>query len=329
MRAVWYETTGAAADVLSVGDLPDPIAGSGEVLVRVIASGINPADVKRRAGWGGTTMDHSRVVPHCDGAGVIEAVGPGVSPARIGERVWIWNAQGGYGMAGRAFGTAADLIALPTQQAVQLPDILSFEAGACLGVPAMTAHRSVFADGPVDGKTILIQGGAGAVGHIAVQMARIGGATVFATVSNPEGATHAEAVGAIAIDRHKEDILSRVNELTDRTGVDRIIEVDFAANMELDIELLSANGTIASYSSSSNPSPQLPYYGFAAKGLNVRFVQGFGLSDIARADAQQFITRHAAELHIAIGAEFPLKDAVLAHQRVEQGGIGNTVLKIT
>jgi len=327
MRAAVYTRTGPAADVLDVTTLPDPDPGPGEVLVAVHASGINPADVKRRAGWGGMAMGHDLIVPHCDGAGVIAAVGAGVDPARIGQRVWIYNAQGGYGTLGRAFGTAADQIAIDAAQAVPLPDPFSMAAGACLGVPAMTAHRCVFADGPVAGQTVLVQGGAGAVGHLAVQMARLGGARVIATVGGPEGAGHAMAAGADAvIDRRAQDVTARVMDLTGGTGVDRIIEVDFAANMATDAAVIVPNGWIASYSCSSNPQPVLPYYAFASKGANLRFVQGFNLPPDARAAAIAFVAAHADRLTVAIGATFPLGRIAEAHARVEHGGIGNVVV---
>ena len=328
MRAAFYRHTGPAEAVLELGALPDPDPGPGEVLVAIRASGINPADVKRRAGWGGMRMDHPLVVPHCDGAGVIVGLGAGVDPARLGQRVWLWNAQGGYGTAGRAMGTAAERIALPAVQAVPLPDALDFAAGACLGVPAVTAHRCVFADGMVEGMTVLVQGGAGAVGHLAVQMARIGGARVIATTGRPEGAAHAAAAGAEVIDRHAGPVAEQVLDLTGGAGVDRVIEVDFAANAATDARILKPNGWIASYSSSSDARPVLDYYAFQSRGLNLRFIQGFNLPPVARVDAQRFIARHAAGLTIAIGARLPLADIARAHRRVEAGAIGNTVLEL-
>ncbi|MGL4280395.1 MAG: NADPH:quinone reductase, partial [Albidovulum sp.] len=184
MKAVWYEGFGPAEKVLHHGDLPDPAPGPGEVLVRLHASGINPSDVKLRAGMrAGAVMGWPRIVPHSDGAGVIEDVGAGVDPARIGERVWIWNGQWQ-----RPFGTAAEFIALPSEQAVRLPETTSFAEGACFGIPAMTAWFALFADGPIAGKTVLVTGGAGSVGRYACQMARLAGARVIATVSSPEKA---------------------------------------------------------------------------------------------------------------------------------------------
>lgn len=327
MRAVTYVRTGPAADVLRIREVPTPSAGPGEVLVRVAASGINPADVKRRAGWGGMRMDHPLVIPHCDGAGTIEAVGTGVSANRIGQRVWMWNAQGGYGQAGRAFGTAAEFIALPEAQAVPLPDHFTMAQGACLGVPAMTAHRCVLSDGPIAGKTLLVQGGAGAVGYLAVQIAVKEGARVLATVSDADGARRVLAVGGEPIDRHKEDVAVKVESLTGGEGVDRIIEVDFAANQATDARLVKPNGTIASYSSTSDARPILDYYAFASKGANLRFIQGFGLSDDARARGQHWLASH--EIDIPIGATFPLERCVDAHLQVEQGrAFGQTVVTL-
>ncbi|KGD96311.1 NADPH:quinone reductase [Rhizobium sp. YS-1r] len=331
MLAAFYTRTGPAAEVLSVGEMAPPVADPGEVLVRVHASGINPADVKRRGGWRSMGMDHPLIIPHTDGAGQIIAVGEGVDRDRIGERVWLWNAQGGYGEAGRAFGTAAEFIAIASHQAVKLADSLSYAEGANLGVPAMTAHRAVFADGPVAGQTIFVNGAAGAVGHFAVQMAVAGGARVIGTVSNQEAAAHVMDAGAFAtIDRKMEDVAMRVLELTEGQGVDRIVEVDFGANLELDAAVLKRNGTVAAYSSSSNPTPVLPYYAFASKGANLRFIQGFLIPEDQRLAGEKTIAElaDAGRLSVGIGATFPLQDIAKAHERVERGSLGNVVVLI-
>ncbi len=332
MLAATYTNTGPAAEVLGVGQQPDPVAGPGEVLVRVHASGINPADVKRRAGWNGMRMEHPLVIPHTDGAGKIVDVGEGVDRARIGERVWLWNAQGGYGTAGRAFGTAAELIAIDASQASHLPDALDFVAGANIGVPFMTAFRAIHADGSVEGQAILINGAAGAVGHCAVQIAAAGGARAIGTVGNADAAAHVMAGGAYAtIDRKKEDVQARVTELTNGEGVDRVIEVDFAANMALDAAVVKANGTVASYSSSSNPQPVLPYYAFQSKGANLRFIQGFAIPAPARREGEALLATLAAagQLSIAVAATYPLADIAQAHTAVERGGnLGNIVVTI-
>lgn len=332
MRAAFYSRTGPAAEVLSVGEQPTPSPNVGEVLVRVHASGINPADVKRRAGWNGATIMHPLVIPHCDGAGVIEAVGSGVDTARVGERVWIWNAQGGYGEAGRAFGTAADYISLPAEQAVTLPEQLDFMQGACLGVPALTAWLAVLGDGPVQDQRVLIQGAAGAVGQVCVQVALAHGAQVFGTVGSVEGAAAVAAFGDnTAFNRHEDDVIAKVMDATNGTGVDRIIEVDLAANLDADTACLAPHGMIASYSCSSNPTPTLPYYALADLGARIRFVQGFRLTPAERAEAQQCIDAliHAGQLIPNIGATYPLEEIATAHARVEDGALGQTVLTLS
>jgi NADPH2:quinone reductase len=331
MRAAFYECTGLAAEVLELGEQPIPMPEFGEVLVQVHASGINPADVKRRMGWNGATMSHPLVIPHSDGAGVIVGVGEGVAPARVGARVWMWNAQGGYGEAGRAFGTAAGYISLPSDQAVELPESLDFFQGACLGVPGLTAWLAVLGDGPVSGKCVLIQGAAGAVGQMCVQVAIAHGAEVFATVSGAEGAKAVAALGDVrTFNRHNQDISVGIAEATSGAGVDRIIEVDLAANLSTDIAYLAPHGMIASYSCSSNPAPTLPYYALADLGARIRFVQGFRLTSSERAEAETAITRlvQSGQLTPQIGACFPLDDIALAHARVESGALGQTVLSL-
>lgn len=332
MRAASYTGTGPAAEVLILGLHPVPVPAAGEVLVRIAASGINPADVKRRAGWNGARMAHDLVIPHSDGAGTIVAVGADVAPVRIGQRVWLWNAQGGYGTAGRAHGTAAEFIALPQQQALPLSDALSFAEGACLGVPAQTAWLAVMGDGPVTGQTVLVQGGAGAVGSMAVQIALAGRATVLATVSNGKGAAMVQPFGPVhTIDRSREDVVAGVRALTHGRGVDRIIEVDLAANMAADAAMLAPHGTIASYSCSSNPTPILPYYDFANLGATIRFIQGFILPPALRPQAEAAIADLTARsaLHPLIGANFQLEDIALAHARVEARAPGQTVLTLS
>lgn len=331
MLAATYTRTGPAAEVLKVGEVEAPVAGPGEVLVRVRASGINPSDVKRRAGWIEKVMPHPVIIPHSDGAGDIVAVGEGVDPARVGERVWLWNAQGSYGEPGRAFGTAAEYIALPARHAVRLSDRLSYADGANMAVPAMTAFRCIYSDGPVTGQTIFVNGAAGSVGLFAVQMAVAGGARVIGTVSNPDAAAYVKKLGAFAtIDRKTEDVAARVLQLTDGQGVDRVVEVDFGANLELDIAVLKRNGTIASYSSTSNREPVLPYYAFAGKGANLRFIQCFHLPEDQRIAGEQKIAElaDAGKLSVAIGATFPLEEIARAHERVERGGFGNVVVMI-
>jgi NADPH2:quinone reductase len=241
VKAAYYEQVGNAKDVLKIGEMDVPELRANEVLIKVRASGINPSDVKQRSGWGGLRIRHPRVIPHNDGAGVIEAVGEGVSPSRIGERVWIYEAT-----LPRPFGTAAEYAVVPSEQAVFLPENTEFVEGACLGVPAMTAHNCVFKDGAVAGKTILVTGGAGAVGNYAIQLAKWGGATAIATVSSVQKAEIAKAAGADFMVNYKtEDAAARIKEITQGQGVDRVIEVDFASNLETNLKVLKRSGQIA------------------------------------------------------------------------------------
>ena len=240
MRAAFYERTGPAGEVLNVGQLPTPEPGTGEVRVRVAWSGVNPSDVKSRAGTRTKTLPFPRIVPHSDGSGVIDAVGEGVNRTRLGERVWLWNAAWG-----RAYGTAAEYVAVPAQQAVPLPDGVDLEVGACLGIPALTAYQAVTVDGGVKDGVVLVAGGAGAVGHYAVQLARIHGARkILATVSSEAKAILALAAGADhAINYRTGNLVQEVLDLTGGAGVDRVIEVDLAANIGADLQVLRPEGT--------------------------------------------------------------------------------------
>lgn len=327
MRAAWYERTGGAREVLQSGDVPIPEPGAGEVRVEIHTSGVNPSDTKTRAGWRGTVPDFPRIIPHSDGAGVVESVGEGVSANRIGQRVWVYNAR-----YMRPFGTAAEFVVLPEAQCVRLPDGASFEVGACLGIPAQTAHRAVFADGPVDGQTVLVAGGAGAVGHYAVQFAAVGGATVIATVSSTAKGDHARAAGAAhVINRREEDVIRRVLDLTNGGGVDRIVEVDFGANLEIDSAVAKPNSVIAAYSSTANPDPVLPYYSFGPRGITLRLVGVYVLPTEAQQSATARINEllSAGRLINAIAARFPLSEIAAAHETVESGrAIGNVVVAI-
>ena len=328
MKAIWYEKTGPAADVLRFGRQDAPVPAAGEVRVRLAVSGVNPSDTKRRAGWIGLSMPHPRIIPHSDGAGTIDAVGEGVAGvdgARVGERVWLWNAQSG----GRPFGTAAEYAAVPAAQAVPLPDGASFADGAGLGVPGCTAHYAVYGDGPVGGRRILVQGGAGAVGHLAVQLATLGGAEVIATVSSAAKAEVALSGGARqAIDYRREDVADRVLDLTDGAGVHRIIEVDLAANLETDVAVLRENGAIASYSSTSGPELSLAYYPLAFKDLRIHFVQGYLLPRAARRAAVRDLTTWlaAGQLEVRVAATFPLAETASAHEALESGRADGKIL---
>lgn len=318
MKAVWYSATGPARAVLRYGEAEEPGPGRGEVRVRVAASGVNPSDTKKRGGWLGMRMGHARVIPHSDGAGTVDAVGAGVDPGRIGERVWVWNAQGG----ARPFGTAAEWVTVPAGQAVRLPDGVPWSIGAGLGVPGCTAHYAVLGDGPVRGRRVLVQGGAGAVGHMAVQIAALGRAEVIATVSGDEKGEVALAAGARHVVNYRRgDVAARVRDLTGGEGVDRVIEVDLAANIETDVEVLRPHGTIASYSSTSGPELPLTYYPLAFKDLHIHFVQGYLLPPAARQAAIRDLTAwlDAGFVDVRIAKLLPLSRTAEAHELLESG----------
>lgn len=338
MRAAWYDKPGPAEEVLIVGRADRPVPGPGEVLIRIHASGVNPGDVRRRAGWSGAGYRGSdrRVIPHTDGAGVVEALGDGVDPRWAGRRVWVWNAGGagfyGFPEFGLDIGTAAEYVALPVQHVADLPDTAGFDVGACLGGPACTAHYVVFADGnDVAGSTILVQGGTGSVGELAVQFAAGAGATVIATVSSDEKAERAKAAGARhVIDRSREDVGAAVLALYPG-GVDRIVEVEFGLNVETDAKIIKPNGTIASYSSPSVREPTLPYYALQRKGITVRFVQAYILPPIHRKRSIEAINRLLRERRLSptIAARYPLEQIATAHAHVESHqAIGNVVVTI-
>ena len=283
MKAVWYEQNGGA-DVLEYGDMPDPQPGPGEVRVRVITSGVNPSDWKRRQGLT-NRIEFPRVIPNQDGGGVIDAVGSGIDQSRIGERVWLFESQ-----FGRAFGTGAEYTVQPSGHAVRLPDNTGFAAAAGLGVPAMTAHRCVFSDGPVTGKTVLVTGGAGAVGHYAVQLAKLGGAEVISTVSSDEKAQIAREAGAGHTVNYREgETAEKIMDLTGGAGVDLVVEVDMAANFAVSQQVLTRSGVLAVYSAGSAQGPSVPLK-FNSSNVTVRMVLVYDMPEPAKADAVADIT---------------------------------------
>ncbi len=325
MQAAYYEANGAARDVLRLGQMEQPEPGPGEVRVRLATSGVNPSDVKSRAG-SNRKLAYPRIIPHSDGAGTIEAVGAGVDPARRGQRVWTWNGQWK-----RPFGTAAEFIVLPAIQAAHLPDAASFEAGACLGIPALTAWHAVHIDGRVTGQSILVAGGAGAVSDYAIQFAKAGGATVLTTVSGPEKAAHAKAAGADhVINYREEDVGARVKELTGGRGVDRVIELDITANARLLPGVLAARGTVVVYGIGGAEAPlPAPFCLFAS--ATVKFFLVYELTQAERASAVAGVHAMLADgrLRHAVGLTLPLDRIAEAHEAVEQGRvIGNVVLTI-
>ncbi len=319
MKAAWYERAGAARDVLTVGEMPDPVAGPGEVLVRVAVSSVHPSDVKLRAGGrpGVDGIGWPRIVPHSDGAGTVEAVGEGVDPARVGQRVWLWNGQWQ-----RAQGTCAERIALPAAQAVPLPDAASFADGACMGIPAMTAHACLFPEGSPAGKTILITGGAGAVSFYAIQMARVAGARVLTTVSSPEKAAYARDAGADhTIDYRRENVADAIMAATDGYGIDHAVDLEFGSNIEALAQVIRPNGAIVAYGSAAVREPALPFYTLMFKRVTVRTELVYLLPDAPRAEGIAYLTDALTRgtLRHAIAADMPLNDVVAAHETVESG----------
>jgi len=324
MRAAAYDRTGPAKDVLTLVELPTPEPGPGEVRVKLATSGINPSDVKTRGGTRTKVLAFPQIVPHSDGAGVIDAVGAGVDSARIGERVWTWNAAWG-----RPFGTAAQFIVLPSVQAVRLPDRVDFAAGACLGIPALTAYHAVVMEGGVKDKTVLVAGGAGAVGHYAIQFARLRGARqIITTVSSEAKAQIALAAGAdVAIDYRKEDVAARVMELTDGAGVGRVIEVDLHANVKLDFAVTGTNGDIVVYGSNV-PEVPVNFVKGIMKNLQMRFFIVYNLTaaDRARELAEFGELLASGRLQHNVADRFPLDRIAEAHERVESGQAGGNVV---
>jgi len=325
VRAAYFTRVGPAREVLEVGDVPDPVAGPGQVRVLVRASGINPADVKRRAGMRGE-LPFPLVVPHDDGAGVIDAVGEGVPTSRIGERVWVYDAQ----LRG-AFGTAAEAVAVPVGQAVPLPAGTGFDTGACLGVPAVTAHRCVYADGPVAGTTVLVQGATGAVGLAAAQLARRGGARVLVTAGSREKLGALEARGfSEGVLYAETDVGAWARDLTGGAGVDRVIDAELGVNLARDAAAVRAGGVIVAYGSALAPEPALPVYALLGKGAVLRFVLVYLLTPEQRAAANAEVRAALEDGSLAplIGARFALDDIVAAHEAVEAGSFGQVVVEV-
>ena len=325
MRAAYYERNGSARDVLRLAEVETPEPGRGEVRVRLLASGVNPSDVKSRAGLT-RKIAFPRVIPHSDGAGEIELVGEGVPPSRVGERVWVWNGQWR-----RAFGTAAESIVLPSEQAVPLPANTTVEAGACFGIPAYTGYQAVVLSGAKQGSTVLVAAGAGAVGHYAIQFAKKRGATVVTTVSSPAKAEIARHAGADhVIDYKREDVGERVMAVTGKRGVDAVIEVDLAANARLLPNVLAPNGMVAIYGSGA-PEASIPFQFLLQNNVMLKFFLVYLMPPEERARATDDINRmlERGELIHNVAQTFDLDDIVAAHEAVEAGtAMGNIVVRI-
>ncbi|MFE7031248.1 NADPH:quinone reductase [Streptomyces sp. NPDC057621] len=325
MLASWYDEQGPAAAVLRVGELPDPHPGPGEVRVRVTVSGVNPGDTKKRRGWLGSSMPYPRVVPHSDAAGVIDEVGEGVYARRVGQRVWVHGAQ-----SYRPFGTAAQYTVVPGSQAVPLPDHLGDELGASLGIPGITAHRAVFADGPVDGRTVLVHGVLGGVGSLAAQLARWGGATVIGTVRRSGDLDRVDLAAlphTVALD--SADPAAKIRSYAP-DGVHRVVEVSLSANADLDNAVTALDAVIAAYGTHSDRT-ELPFWPLLFNNITLRLLGSDDFPTAARRQAARDLTAAAAAgaLTVDIGDRHPLEDIAKAHDRVDTGGRGRVLVTVS
>lgn len=324
MKAASYEKQGKAEDVLVVGEVDAPVPAAGEVRIRIAASGINPGDVKKRNDAFGYGMPFPRIIPHSDGAGVVDLVGEGVPAEWLGKRVWCYGAQ-----TYRPFGTAAEYTVVPLEQAALLPDSVSFHQGACLGIPIITAHRAVHVGGPVAGKTVLVQGGAGTVGMTAIQFARQTGARVIATVRAESDIAAPRKLGAEHVFIMDDKVVKHIREVVPN-GVDHIVEVALAANIGMDVALLAQGGSIATYATNS-PTAPIPVWELVFINSRLFFV---GSDDVPKAaiakavkDTNELLQNGWQDFHIA--ADLPLDEIARAHQLVEHPtGPGRVVLRI-
>jgi NADPH:quinone reductase len=312
MKAAWYEKQGPARDVLVVGEMPDPYPAAGEVRIRIAASGINPGDIKKRENAFGYGMPYPRVIPHSDGAGEVDLAGDGVSPEWVGRRVWCYGAQ-----SYRAFGTAAEFTVVPLDHVAPLPDSVTLEEGACLGIPGITADRAVHVGGPVAGRTVMVQGAGGAVGVCAVALARQAGARVIGTVRSSSEEPAARTAGAHEVVLNDQGLVEHMKVLAP-DGVDHIIEVAFGGNIDADIEMLKPGGSIGAYAT-DNATPKIPFWLMVFKNIRVFFLG----SDDFPAEAKVAATRdlnnalQAGWPGFEIGERIPLAEIARAHELAE------------
>tara|TARA_R110000782_G_scaffold57256_17_gene119452 strand:- start:2787 stop:3773 length:987 start_codon:yes stop_codon:yes gene_type:complete len=324
MKAAQYNKMGSAHDVLNIVELDVPSPEHGEVLVRLNYSAVHPSDVKKRAGAFPDLLKDGFIIPHSDGSGVIEAVGRGVPHSRIGERVWVYQAQ-----YGRRFGTAAEYVSVDSNRAVLLPDNIGLDIGACIGIPTMTAHRCIFADGPVEGQTILVTGGAGRVGHYVIQLAKYAGANVIATASNSEAEAHCYAAGADVVCPHQGvELLDTAAEMTNGQGVERIIDGEFGGNLPVLLDVARIGATIATYASMQVPEPVIPFKRMMFMDLTIRMVLVYAMPESAKADAIYDVTDFLERglLQHRIAHIIALDKIVESHELIEQAGFYGMVL---
>ncbi|NAZ81162.1 zinc-binding dehydrogenase [Kineococcus sp. R8] len=340
MKAISYTRTGAP-DVLQLVERERPEPGPGEVRVRIVVAGVNPTDWKsRRGGPGAQPMAFPEVVPGQDGAGVVDAVGPGVEGLTAGDRVWTFLAA-----HQRPTGTAQEFTVLPAERVVLLPHQASFDVGASLGVPAMTAHRALtvgedvgarLAPGSLAGAHVLVSGGAGAVGHAAIQLARWAGATVLTTVSGPEKAALATAAGAHHVVNYREQDVAEVVRGLVPDGVDLVVEVALVPNVAIDLAVVRPRATIASYANDGGDTVTLDVRSNMVLNTRLQFVLLYTVGGAALAAAAEDVTAAVLDGALPVGAEhglplhrFPLQRTADAHAAVEEGAVGKVLVDVT
>lgn len=325
MKAAWYEKQGTARDVLIVAKTEDPRPRTGEVRIRLAFSGVNPGDVKKRQDAFGIGMPYPRVIPHSDGSGTVDAVGEGVSAEWVGRRVWCYGAQ-----SYRPFGTAAEYTVVPLKQVAPLPESVPLEEGACLGIPGITAHRAVHVTGSVEGRTVLVQGGAGSVGACAVQLAHRAGARVIATCRAESDKQIASRAGADEVLLSDENLVKRIRALAP-DGVHHVVEVAFGANIKTDTDVLAQGGSIATYATNT-PMPEIPVWQLVFVNARIFFVGSDDVPAEAKIEAARALSQ-ALEVGwkgLDIAEIVPLDQIARAHELVEHPAKpGRVVVAIT
>jgi len=324
MKAAWFESFGPASETIIIGEQDKPTPAAGEVLVKLKTTGVNPSDVKKRAGAFPNLLDGGLVIPHSDGAGIIEAVGEGVDASRIGERVFVYQAQ-----YGRRLGSAAEYVALDSNRAPSLPDEASFAEGACIGIPIMTAHRCVFADGDIAGQTLVVTGGAGRVGHYAIQWAKHAGATVIATASNEADQEACRQAGADHVVNHRDENWGdAVLACNNGEKIDRVVDVEFGANLPEVLRFIRIGGTIATYSSTQVKEPQLPFVQMMFLDLTLRMVIVYAMPEEAKeqAIADTCELMRAGKFQHRVAHNLPFAEMAQAQELIEQGGFRGCVI---
>ena len=325
MLAAFYKEFGSAKDVLQVDTIPTPEPLKGQVRVKLFSSGVNPSDYKMRRG--SRPLTGTFQIPGSDGAGIIDAVGDGVSASRIGQRVWVFNAA-----FHRPYGTSAQFTLVEDWMAQELSDDLTYAQGACLGIPVMTAYRCLFSDGPIKDKTVYIVGGGGVVAHYAIQLAKWGGAKVITSISSDEKAGYAKEAGADHIVNYRQqNVVEEILRITNQQGVDRIVEVDFGANLAISSQILKAGGISVMYAYIGQPELPIPIMSLMVKNITLKFTLVYSIQAEERFDVLAGIKRWLDEASVIfnIARQFELKDIVLAHELVESGKkVGHVVLTI-